>query len=132
MGGGDGDNARDLLALAAGGERGGMGGLGHGAEMLDQREARLGQFHALAGTGEEADAQFLLQRGDLPPQRRLGQAKGAGGGGEGAGLGRHHGGAGAVPVEGGVLPIHAKTYAYSANFVNFSDSFAWYTAFNGR
>jgi hypothetical protein len=62
MGGGDRDDARDLLALAAGGERGGMGGLGHGAEMIDKREARLGQFHAFSGTGEEADAQLLLQR----------------------------------------------------------------------
>jgi hypothetical protein len=70
-------------------------------------------------------AQLLLQRRHLPPERGLRQAKGACGGGEGAGLGRHHGGAGAVPVEGGVLPIHAKTYAYSANFGNFSTHSAW-------
>jgi hypothetical protein len=122
MGGGDRDNARDLLALAAGGARGGMGGLGHGAEMLDQRQARVGQFHALARAGEEADAQLLLQRRHLPPERRLRQAERAGGGGKRAGLGRHHGGAGAVPVEGGVLSNPCENVWYSANSEFFGPS----------
>ena len=51
MGGGDRDDAGDLLALAGGGQGGGMGGLGHRAEMIHERQTRLGQLHALAGAG---------------------------------------------------------------------------------
>ena len=58
-----------------GGQGGGMGGLGHRAEMIHERETRLGQFHALAGAGKEADAEFFFQRCDLPSERRLGEAQ---------------------------------------------------------
>jgi hypothetical protein len=108
MGGGDRDNARDLLALAAGGERGGMGGLGHGAEMLDQRRPASVSSMRLPARVKRLTPSSSSSAVTCRPSVGWVRPSARGGGGEGAGLGRHHGGAGAVPVEGGVFQSMRK------------------------
>ena len=69
------------------------------ARRLEQDLALLGQHQAAGMTMEERRAQVLLERADLPADRRLAEAKAVGGTREAAGLGDGVKDANAIPVE---------------------------------
>ena len=90
-------------------------------------EARRRQLfdEAPPGTVEQKHAELVLQRVDLAPERRLGHAEGARGGGQRAFLRRHEERPRPVPVELDRAPIHAKMHIKRRKFVNSWRRHAW-------
>ena len=86
--------------------------------MLDQRVAVGRERQAAANPLEQGDAEFLLQRGDLPTECGLRLIERPRRGGQRAFLGGHQEGSGSVPVEFDGAPVHAKLHRAATFSVN--------------
>ncbi len=104
---GEADDALERLRLTRGDQRAAGRGVVHRPHLLDQLEASRRQREPRPHPLEQRDAQLGLERRDLPTQGRLGQAQRARRRRERARLRGDQERTGAVPVEGGVLPVHA-------------------------
>ena len=114
----DGHQALDLLRLTGGGERDTARRVAHGAHVFGKLHASLRQDQRFRDPFEKRDTKRFLQRRHLPAQRRLGQAKCPCCCRQGAFFRGYEKGAGLIPVECDVLPVHANMYIIQPNFGN--------------
>ena len=108
-------HAAHRLGVAGGDSRQRSGRRGHGAGMRLQQAGGPGGGKTAGGAGEQVfAAEGLLQRLDLPADRRLGQSQPPRRAGEAAGVDHRQEGA----VEGPVGLGHAGMYINPANYDN--------------